>query len=240
MSAFKLAPVYALLSLGCLFGSGCAGTETGNPPGKFSSSLTLSAVSSAPDAVALGQAQGGLLVERAVVNITAISLLPCAGGAPLPVVTARTFDLLAAPAPETLSADGALCGLHVELAPASDDSSGVPLGASLFLRGQRTDGSPFEVVSSAARGLDLEAVDPAGFGQLPLLLGFDVGVWFSGVDVHGAHAGADGVARLDATLNADLLAAFDARTSLSVALYADPNADGVLSASEARPIATSP
>ena len=215
-------------------GLACAPTETGNPP-LGSVQLGLTAFSTSPDVAAVKSAQGGLVVDQLRVNAVALSLLPCASSSPALDAPADNYDVIASGDANELRGDVRLCGARLELGP-----SDAPPGAAIFVHGLRTDGTPFEVVSTAARTLELRAPPGASFGAHPLLLAFDIGVWFSTIDVHGAHAGPDGVARLDATLNPTLLATFDAQTSLSVALYADENENGKLDDTELTPVASAP
>ena len=195
-------PLFALLSLSVSFGGlaslGCtSGTETGNPPVVGTVSLGLAAFSSAPESASFGMAQGGLLV------------VPCDPAREALEPSGGDYDLLAAQT-EEVEGDLELCSLRLALEPSSSESPELPLGMAIYLHGVRADGSEFEVLSGSAQTLELDAAADAPFGSEPLVLGFDVGVWFQGVDVHGAHSGADGIARLDTTLNPDLLAAFDA------------------------------
>jgi hypothetical protein len=226
-----------MIVLGLLAFACAGGTETGNPPEPGVVSLGLTAYSSAPDIAALGTGGGGLSIDRAAMNVGQLTLLPCAAGTPALTIAAGEYDLTSNNVTE-LMGTRKLCALRIELVPATVAGRDLPAGVAIYLHGLRTDGSEFDVESTAPRTLELNATGGVPFGQVPLLLGFDFGSWFTGVDVHGAHAGADGVARLDAMLNPALLTALEAQTTAAVRLYADDDGNGVLGANERTPIAS--
>lgn len=233
MSKNRASTLTIAASLLIVFGTGCAPTETGNPP-NGSVQLGFTAFSSAPTVAALAEPGAGLVVDRAAVNVTSLSLLPCTTSSASLEVPAASYELVGASKTLELLGPERLCGLALELGPSES------AGPAVFIHGTRAVGAPFEVLSFATTTVALQAKAGDEFGDQPLLLAFDLGVWFTQVDVHGAHAGADGVARLDAALNPDLLAAFEARASLSVTLYEDADGDGVLDDDEATPIAATP
>ncbi len=235
----KCGPLLMLVSVsfGSLASLGCtSGTETGNPPVVGTVSLGLAAFSSAPESASFGMAQGGLLVDRMRLNIASLSLVPCDSARETLELSAGDYDLLA-PRSEEVEGDLELCSLRVALEPSTGESPELPLGTAIYLHGVRADASEFEVLSGSPQSLELNAAAGAPFGTEPLLLGFDVGVWFQGVDVHGAHSGADGIARLDTTLNPDLLALFEAQLGLSAALYVDSDANGHVDPADGAPVA---
>lgn len=209
---------------------GCAPTETGNPP-QGTVQLGLTAFSTAPEVADLSSGQGGLVVDRFRLNVVGLSLQPCSSGSAPLEADPGSYDVLAGSVTAALMGDAVLCSLSMDLGPGDPEPS-------VYIHGQRTDGSEFEVVSNELRTLTLVAAAGDSFGTRPLILGFNLGVWFTEVDVHGAHAGADGVARLDTVLNPSLLAAFEARASLAAALYEDTNGDGHLQDPEATAVAT--
>ncbi len=226
---------HLVLLLG-LLGVGCTGgTETGNPPPGVIS-LGLTSFSSAPDVAALETGSHGLSIDRAALSVGTLSLLPCTANTPALTITAGEYDLTSNHVTELMEVQE-LCALRLELVPAATAGRDLPAGVAIYLHGHRTDGSEFDVESTAPRTLELKATAGTSFGQVPLLLGFDFGNWFTGVDVHGAHAGADGIARLDATLNPAQLAALEAQTATAVRLYADDNANGTLDTTERTPVA---
>ena len=230
----KLRSLFALVGL---LGLGCsAGTETGNPPAQGVVSLGLTAYSSAPDTAALAPGGAGLLVDRVRFSVGSLSLLPCAADAPEMTLSAGEYDLVR---PEISEVMGSLelCSLRLELVPAPTATVALPEGVAIYLHGLRSDGSELEVESTSPQTLELNGVHGASFGRQPLLLGFDLGDWFTGVDVHNAHAGADGIARIDSTLNPALLAQLEAQTPASIRLYVDANANGMLDEAERTPVA---
>lgn len=177
------------------------------------------------------------MLDRIALNVGSLSLLPCDAAAPAVTFAAGEYDLVQGDALEAMGRLE-LCGLRLELIPANADGRELPMGVAMYLHGLRSDGSEFDVVSSSPRTLQLSAEQGHAFGTQPLLLGFDLGHWFSGVDVHGVHTGADGVVHLDATLNPAPLTAFETQTSVAVGLYVDANGNGRLDAEERTPIAS--
>jgi hypothetical protein len=217
--------------------AGCAGgTETGNPPGGVVS-LGLTAFSTAPDVAAVGTSAGGLSIDRVVLGVHQLVLVPCAAGATELALDSGEYDLTDGNPAEVMG-PRELCGLRLLLAPAQKAGRDLPAGVAMYLHGLRTDGSTFDMESTTARALSLNSPAGTSFGSEPLLLGFDVGRWFTSVDVHGAHAGADGIAHLDASLNPTLLAAIEDQTVASVRLYADSNGNGTLDDDERTPVAS--
>ncbi len=226
---------YLVIVLG-LLGFGCTGgTETGNPPASGVISLGLTAFSSAPSIASLDSG-AGLAIDRVAVHLGTLNLTPCATGAAVKFPTGE-YDLTSGTTIEVTGIQD-LCDAQVELTPAEMALQVLPAGVALYIHGHRTDGSEFDVESTTPQALSLSSANAAQFGKTPLLLGLDLGVMFSGVDVHSAHAGADGIARLNAALNPAPLAALEHALSPSLELYADSNANGVLDAGELTPVAS--
>jgi hypothetical protein len=226
-----------ILALFSALGFGCsAGTETGNPPAQGIVALGLTAYSSAPDTAALTPGGAGLWVDRVRLSVESVSLLPCAADAPVITLAAGEYDPIDTQLSEAMGSQE-LCSLRLELAPAKTATVTLPEGVAIYMHGLRTDGSELVVESTSARTLELSSVHGASFGEQPLLLGFDLGSWFTGVDVHNAHAGADGIAHIDSTLNPALLTELEDQTAASVRLYVDHNGNGLLDDAELTPVA---
>jgi len=203
---------------------GCAGTETGNPSATLE--LRLRGHSSKPEIASAG-AGSALAIEQAQVTLDRLELVGC-GDTGSVAASDLAVDLLADPADELLFDTSVLdyCGVRVGL-------------SSVDITAVRSDGLPVELASTLAMELQLVTSPPATpFDASSLILGFDLGVWFDTVDVHGAPAGTDGVVRLDATNNSALLTSFEARTPLALGLFLDDDADGQLDADELVPVAT--
>jgi hypothetical protein len=132
------------------------------------------------------------------------------------------------------------CGVRLEIAPAASGAPPELEGLAVHVFGTRSDGVPFEIESTQTLTVVVEST-PAGtpFDARHVVLGLDLATWFDGADVHGATTNADGVAFVDHATNPDVLTAFEANTSLAVALYADPDHDGIVDEDEMTPIATS-
>jgi hypothetical protein len=193
-------------------------------------SIALSGVSTTPEVAALGEPAGGLGVTRAFVSASALSVLPCRANAAAILLSARGYDLLTSPPPDEqiTTAVTELCALRLDIDPLAKNAlDGVPKGSSLYVEGTQSDGAGFSLTSSSSSSLVLQADAGSSFGELPLLLGFDVSVWLDGLD-----GGA-----LDDPASADVSAAFDAQLRSAVALYADANGNHALDADELTPVA---
>lgn len=201
----------------------CGGPEVGDIVGN-EVNLTVTAVASAPEVAALGEAAGGLGVARAFVSTSSLSLMPCGSSASDVTLGARGYDLLQEPAPSerVTTATYELCGLRIDIDPVSE--SGIPEEASLYVEGQDAAGEPFTFKSERSASLLFEPESGSSFGEQPLLLGFDVSVWLAGLPLPAEQA----------EMSAEL---FDAQLIGSAALYVDSNGDGQLDADEKTPVA---
>jgi hypothetical protein len=214
----------ALLALALLL-LGCDGTETGNPSATLE--LRMRGHSSKPEVASAGAGSGALAIERAQVTLDRLELVGC-GQTGSVAASDLAVDLLADPAYELLFDTSVIdyCGLRVGV-------------SSVDITAARSDGLPVELASTLAMELELVTSPPGTpFDASRLILGFDLGVWFDTIDVHGAPAGTDGVVRLDAMSNTALLTSFEARTNLALGLFLDNDADGQLDADELVPVAT--
>lgn len=209
-----------------LLAAACGGPEVGDIVGN-EVSLTVTAVASAPEVAALGEAQSGVGVSRAFVSTSALSLMPCREGADDVTLGARGYDLLSEPAPSerVTTAVYDLCNLRLDIDPVSQSAAdGVPEGASLYVEGKDAAGEPFALSSERSVSLLFPAESGASFGDQPLLLGFDASVWLAGIPLTEDLADAA----------QDL---FDSQLVDSVALYVDSNGNQALDDDEQTPVA---
>lgn len=193
-------------------------------------SLTVRAVSSDPVAVAIGESDGGVTVTRVFVSASALSLLPCDDAVAPLVLEARGYELVSeSPFGERVTtAVSEFCGVRLSVDPLTrNEAEAVPEGASLHLEGTDASGDPFTLSSSGSFSLLLETDEQTAFGEVPLLLGFDVAVWLAGLPLPE-----------DMT---DMAAqTFEDQLDAAVALYVDEDEDGALDDAESTPIARSP
>lgn len=187
--------------------------------------LTVRAVSSAPDVAAPGEAQGGLSVTRAFLSASAVSLLACNEEVAPLVLSPRGYELVHEPPfrERVTTAVSDFCGLRVEIDPlAQNAAEGVPDGASLYVEGTDANGEPFTLESQSSFSLSLHTDEP-GFGEEPLLLGFDLALWLQGLPLPEYRA--EKAAKM-----------FDAQLVEATQLYVDTNEDGALDEAESTPI----
>lgn len=233
------------LWLGCVWGcgdSGLLGTDTGNP--------TVAKIQF------VGQGSGVMLTEaRIVVKAIDFDPMPLClteeeteeegtddddEDLPGPFVV----DLLAnSSIPDTDSFEivsGSFCEMDLDFdrldeadVPDGIDADDPIVGNALILEGMRDDGIPFEVRLSQDDKFKLAANSADGFtiegseSETLLFVGFDLEIWFTGVDLDSA-AVSDGVILMDDENNTDLRAAIVANIKQSARLYIDLNANGVL------------
>lgn len=185
--------------------------------------ISVSGVTSEPETAALGEPQGGLGVERAVVRAAGITLSACRENTADLTLAARSYDLLSEPRPaeQVRTAVNELCRLRVDVdATAADDVEDVPKDASLYVAGTDGSGEPIAWSSQGSFSLVFEAEGGRGFGREPLLLGFDLATWLESLPTP------DGDAET-----------FEAQLRGAAALYVDTDGDGALDDDEATPIA---
>jgi hypothetical protein len=190
--------------------------------------VTLAGLASQPDVAALGEPESGLGVSRAYVSASSLSLVPCRSSAAELVLPSRGYELVQTPPPReyVTTAVTELCGLRLEVEPLGETAgAGVPEGASLYVEGQDAMGDSFSLASDASLSLLFEATEAASFGDLPLLLGFDVSTWLAGLPVPEDMA-------------AEQRQAFEAQLLDAAALYVDANENGALDDDEAMPVAS--
>lgn len=236
-----------LLALACTL-TACAGTETGNP--SFMGSLGYTAYTSDVSVAALNKSnESAPSVEQAWMVLGDVRFVEgdeC--------MSAKNGELAAKgigigdhatghPVHTDLELpEGRYCGVSFPLIVAGKDVGTAPMQLakhSVVIVGKRDDGAAFELRSTFAKDLFLEA--PAGGFEMneadgSVLIGFDVAVWLSGVELDRASTGADGNVLIDATHNPDLLADFDRNVQRGVALYRDEKASGKVDPS-AKPLA---
>jgi hypothetical protein len=213
----------------------CGGPEGGVPVESSVLQIALTAATTDESAVAVRSEDAALSVEELGLGLRSLEIVPCADDAAALGVEDYPVELTVEPAALASFESGVTdyCDLRVAIAPAP---SGLPElgGLGVFVRGTRADGVPFEIRSTLELAVALASSE--AFGAEHLALGFDLAAWFAGVDVDAATI-TGGVAVVDESANADVLEAFEANTTASIALYVDADRDAVLDADELEAIA---
>jgi hypothetical protein len=227
-------------SLGCVLAlaaaTACGGSEDGVPIESSVTKLALTVATTDEALVAVRSEGAAISVDEVGVSLRSIGIVPCASDASAIAIDDYAVELTVEPATQANfeSSVHDYCGVELDIEPSSSDDPPELAELAVFVRGTRSDDTPFEIRSE----LELEATfsSEAAFGA-HAVLGFDLATWFSGVELDAAGA-TDGVVLIDGDENEDLLAAFEANTRGAVALYVDADRDGVLDADELEPIAT--
>lgn len=190
--------------------------------------LTLTAHSSEPAKVAVGDAQDGLGVTRAFVAASALSLVPCSKDVSGIVLEARGYDLLRSPSEAVSTAVTAWCALELDLDPVDGTTTtGVPDGSTLYVSAKDAADTAFSFSSDRSTSLRFEATDSdEGFPSSSLIIGFDMSKWLAGLPI----------AEPDMT-ETESGVLYDQLPG-SVALYVDSNLNQELDDDETTPIAT--
>jgi len=218
-----------------LVASGCAPTETGNPP--EDRKLLIGVTSSEPDEVAIAPNQGKVVVESAWHALQGIGYMSC-DGTPLwlseepravELVGGRGLGVKEDPPP------GTYCTLLMPTAPVAP-SPGVPVELetyTFYMTGTRADGRAFEVVGD---NIGLER--PFANGTLertadsaPLLLELDVARLYPSLDVERVLPDDDGVVRVDKSLSGDP-GNFHSDWQSAWTIHSDDNRNGRVDAGE--------
>lgn len=216
------AVLFALLALGC---GGPSIGDLATP----TVSLTVSAIATQPGVAAVGEAQGGLGIERAFVSMSSLTLSPCRAGAAEVVLSARGYELISDPPfDETVTtAANELCSLRFDIDPLSQNNvEGVPEDAAFYAAGHNAAvDMPFEMSSDLSLSLVFETDADASFGTEPLLLGFDLSAWLATIPP-------------EPELFELAQDRFESQLRSAASLYVDRNDNGALDEDEQTPIAT--
>jgi hypothetical protein len=230
----------AVLIQGSLFGLltvACGGPDAVDPLASPIWQFALAPTSTDSSAVAVRSEAAALSVEEAWLSLHSFEMVPCSNDAASISHTEYPIDLAADPpalAFETGVRD--YCAIRLAVAPSSAAEPAELTDLSLHVRGTRSDGIPFEIQSALELDLELRASSGARFDARHHAVGFDLAVWLAGADVADATV-TDGVAVIDSRQNSGVLSAFEANTSLAVALYEDADRDALLDDDELTPVA---
>jgi hypothetical protein len=199
--------------------------------------FAIAPTSTEPSEVAVRSEAAALSVEEAWLSLRSFEMVPCSSDAAPISQSEYPFDL--ANSPPALAFETGVrdyCAVRLALAPSLSAEPAELAELSLHLRGTRSDDIAFEIQSALELDIELRAPSGTRFDARHLAVGFDLAVWLAGADVQGATA-TDGVAVIDSSENTAVLTAFEANTSLAVALYEDADRDGLLDDDELTPVA---
>ena len=194
-------------------------------------SLTLTTTASNPAVATTGEPAGGLVVSRVFVSASSLTLQPCRADAAEIVLPPRGYDLLTTPAPSeyVTTAVTELCGLRLDIDPlAQNATDGIPEGASIYVEGTDAAGTPFTLASEQSLSLMLEANADASFGELPLLLAFDLSTWLAAIPM------AEGMSEAMIEMAIEM---FELQARTSLAVYVDSDESGTLDEGEQTAVA---
>jgi hypothetical protein len=180
----------------------------------------------------------GVTLDSVELSLARVALVPCVADTALINAWDFPIPLFHEPAPRVIfeCAVNYYCGVQLVRSPSpANDRLSDLAGYTALFRGTRSDGTPFELRSTATVSFDFHSDSALAAGKL--VLGADLASWLAGVDLDGA-AASDGSVLVDADHNPDALAAFDAAVEDAFALYEDTNDDGALSDDELTPVAT--
>lgn len=223
-----------------LWCAGCTGgTETGNPP--FTGALSYTGHSSSAD-IGVGPGGGDLArVERAWLDVSGVQVSTSGdcvtdSSQAFTVPALGVGDHAAGRHNFTVfeARPAAFCSVELRFlrAPSAEGVPAEVAGRSVSLQGELADGTSFTIESVAEPVFRLQA-GPGGFvlgpQQNSMLLAFDFAAWLQGLDLEHASR-VDGQVRVDAQTNPELLQAFESNLAAGVALYRDPEQNGVLEA----------
>jgi hypothetical protein len=189
--------------------------------------VSISALSATPS--------GDFAIDEAWVALEWLELTPCSNDVGAIGIGELPADLLHDPPLHAEFGTGVLdyCGMLLEVRPSASRTE--LDGFSAIVRGTRSDGAPVVIESVVKTDI---AVSGPSFNVSRVVLGFDLAVWLAGVDVDAAELDDEGVARIDAGHNAELLAVFEAALAAAPAVYQDYDHDGQVGEDELTPVAT--
>jgi len=209
---------------------GCGSPQIGE--GQVSAvSVTFTTTASDPAVATTGEPAGGLVVSRVFLSASSLTLVPCDTKAAELVLPPRGYDLLSAPPPNeyVTTAVTDLCALRLDIDPlAQNAAEGVPEGASIYLEGTDAAGTPFTLASEQSLSLMLEAAADASFGDLPLLVAFDLSTWLAAIPM------AEGMTESMTEMAIEM---FELQARTSLAVYVDSDESGTLDEGEQTAVA---
>jgi hypothetical protein len=190
-------------------------------------SITLTTTTSDPSVATAGEPAGGLVVSRAFLSASSLTLLPCDSKAGEIALSPRGYDLVGATAPSeyVTTAVTDLCALRLDIDPlAQNATEGIPEGASLYVEGVDAAGTAFALSSEQSLSLMLEGEASSSFGELPLFLAFDLSTWLTAIP-------------LTEDLMKTAIELLETQARGAAAVYVDADENGVLDEAERSAVA---
>ena len=221
------------------------GTDVGN--GFTTVELELAAVTKPKTTAQAITLEDGVVIQHIYFVIAEISLERREGGECEdsgevdlhgPFVADLTGAGIIGGAPSFPKVGDAFCELKVgyHRLEADDAPAGAPVEAldrSVFVTGQRADGTPFTIASRRDDEMELTAGPKGSFslakGLNRLFLAFELQSWISAVDLNSL---GDKPIVIDNSNNADRLLLFEKAVEQSARLFRDDDGDGVLDLNE--------
>lgn len=146
--------------------------------------LTLTAHSSDPSKVAVGDAQDGIGVTRAFVAASAVSLVACSKDVSGIVLDARGYDLRSSPSEAVSTAVTEWCAIEIDIDPVDGaTASGIPDGTSLYVSAKDAADTEYSFSSERSTSLRFESAEAEGFPSSSLIIGFDMSKWLNGLPI---------------------------------------------------------
>jgi hypothetical protein len=221
------------------WGSGCEGTDVGNPPSvPDDAQASLQILATTSSGITVGPINlGGLWIDAASLGVKDIAFVAPSGkvqGASLAApmafepLTGRTSQ----PDFELALGSGPYSSMRLDLAPLESVPDGfserLALG-SVVVEGRRPDGVPFVVLADTFGPLWLNA-SATSFqvrsGGQRLFVAFAVDTWFDAEDFD--EFGEESELIIDETTGQEFLEVFGAVLAESLTLYRDTNGNGTL------------
>lgn len=237
-------------ALALLAAPGCSGTSVGNPPSAQVTKVKLGLVGTEDSGTVMQGLVGGLTLGEAWVSLSQIALRDAENCKPgnegngaeegeFDVSSAFAADLLtgavypAAPEWERMS-DESYCALQTSLGSSGEPVLGAPPelhGHSVYVRGTRADGTPFEITSDLDEALKVQARGKGQFslgeGEVGLLLSFNLNAWLNPTLINEAQV-EGGWIHADNSKNPALAETVNKQLPGSARLLRDRDRDGKL------------
>jgi len=214
----RLLPALVLACAAC-----SSGTETGNPP----ASRVTFALMTTDASVASTTPGTGHLIQELRLSLQSVTLLDCNGHDVASTASAGIVDVVAGSNSVSVTS-GNYCGVRVNLA-------GTNAAPVITVQGTRSDGVPFTIDDPNSVAITLTSTTPFTLHpDEPLLVAFDLGIWFGGTFLQDAST-AGGHVTIDASSNLAALSPFESQ--VAAGLYRDPNDNGHVEHSDGPSIA---
>lgn len=206
--------------------------------------LSLSTNTSQPSVAVMAPTQAAIMVEHVWVSWNALRFYGCSGYNESEVVPKLATDFTLGQNLDYALPQDEFCALTSAFIPAEHPIPATApsafVGRTLVVEGTRADGRSFLLASEDTQVVRLQSAGQFPIGDTPVdfVLSFDVGRAFAGIDLSQAVLDT-GVALLDNTTNAAMLAQFEQQVLDAFTLHVDQDSNRRADPHEP-PIATTP